>query len=83
MQVSSIITLSTLSAIFGLQNRSYNYHIFLFGIYYIMQNSEANNINGSLGNYYAFHSASAILSQNKDREIGKLFAESNDKLLVD
>ena len=29
----------------------------------------------SLGTYYAHHIAPAILSQNKDREIGKVFAE--------
>lgn len=43
-----------------------------------MRNSEAN----SLGNYYASHRASAILSQNKDREIGRVFAEYKDKLVI-
>ena len=45
-----------------------------------MQNSKVNNI--SLASYYAFHRASAILIQNKDREIGKVFAEYKDKLLI-
>ncbi len=45
-----------------------------------MQNSEEKLI--SLASYYAFHRASAILSQNKDREIGKVFAEYKDKLIV-
>ena len=45
-----------------------------------MQNSESKN--NSLGSYYVFHRASAILNQNKDKEIGKLFAESKDTLLV-
>ena len=45
-----------------------------------MQNSKANNI--SLASYYAFHRAPAILIQNKDREIGKVFAEYKDNLVV-
>ena len=44
-----------------------------------MEDSESNPI--SLGSYYAFHRASAVLSQNRDREIGKVFAEYKDKLL--
>ena len=43
-----------------------------------MTNSEAN----SLGNYYASCRASAILSQNRDKEIGKVFAEYKDKLVI-
>ena len=38
--------------------------------------------NAALGSYYVFHRASAVLSQSKDKEIGKLFAESKDKILV-
>ncbi|MGH9963763.1 MAG: hypothetical protein ACRD5E_02900 [Nitrososphaeraceae archaeon] len=45
-----------------------------------MHSSEASN--NSLGSYYAFHRASAILSHDKDREIGKVFAEYKDKLIV-
>ena len=45
-----------------------------------MQDSESNPI--SLGSYYAFHRASAVLNQNRDREIGKVFAEHKDKLLI-
>ena len=44
-----------------------------------MLDSESNPI--SLGRYYAFHRASAVLSQDRDREIGKVFAEHKDKLL--
>jgi hypothetical protein len=44
-----------------------------------MRNS---NKNSSLGNYYASRRASAILSQNKDREIGRVFAEYKDKLVI-
>jgi hypothetical protein len=44
----------------------------------MMKNSKAN----SLGNYYASHRASAILAQNKDREIGRVFAEYKDKLVI-
>ena len=36
----------------------------------------------SLGTYYAHHRAPAILSQNKDREIGRVFAEYKDKLVI-
>jgi hypothetical protein len=43
-----------------------------------MKNSEAS----SLGTYYAHHRAPAILSQNTDREIGRVFAEYKDKLII-
>ena len=43
-----------------------------------MKNSEAS----SLGTYYADHRAPAILSQNKDRENGRVFAEYKDKLII-
>ena len=43
-----------------------------------MENSSAS----SLGKYYASHRASAILSQNKDIEIGRVFAEYKDKLII-
>jgi hypothetical protein len=43
-----------------------------------MKNSEAS----SLGTYCADHRAPAILSQNKDREIGRVFAEYKDKLII-
>jgi hypothetical protein len=36
----------------------------------------------SLGTYYASHRAPAILGQNKDREIGRVFAEYKDKLVI-
>jgi hypothetical protein len=41
-----------------------------------------NNRAGSLGKYYASHRAPAILSQNKGREIGRVFAEYKDKLVI-
>ena len=44
--------------------------------------SDANNVSVSLGNYYASHRASAILSHNKDREIGTVIAEYKDKLII-
>jgi hypothetical protein len=44
----------------------------------MMKNSKAN----SLVNYYASHRAPAILSQNKDREIGRVFAEYKDNLVI-
>ena len=43
-----------------------------------MKNSEAS----SLGTYYADHRAPAIWSQNKDREMGRAFAEYKDKLII-
>jgi hypothetical protein len=43
-----------------------------------MKNSEAS----SLGTYYADHRAPAILSQNKERRIGRVFAEYKDKLII-
>jgi hypothetical protein len=47
-----------------------------------MRNSRAKNIDVSLGSYYASHRASAILSSDKDREIGKVIAEYKDKLII-
>lgn len=47
-----------------------------------MRNSKAKNIDVSLGSYYASHRASAILSSDKDREIGKVIAEYKDKLII-
>ena len=54
-----------------------------------MRNSKSKNINSSLGSYYASHRASAIIYYNKhnkstiqDREIGKVFAEYKDKLVI-
>ena len=47
-----------------------------------MRNSKAKNIKVSLGSYYASHRASAILSRDKDREIGKVIAEYKDKLII-
>ena len=43
-----------------------------------MKNSEAC----SFGTYYADHRAPAILSQNKERRIGRVFAEYKDKLII-
>jgi hypothetical protein len=43
-----------------------------------MKNSKSR----SLGKYYASHRAPAILCWNKDREIGKIFAEYKDKLVI-
>ena len=43
-----------------------------------MKNSKAS----SLGTYYADHRAPAILSQNKERKIGRVFAEYKDKLII-
>lgn len=36
----------------------------------------------SLESFYASHRAPAILNQNKDREIGRVFAEYKDKLVI-
>lgn len=47
-----------------------------------MRNSKAKNIDVSLGSYYASHRALAILSSDKDREIGKVIAEYKDKLII-
>jgi hypothetical protein len=47
-----------------------------------MRNSKAKNIKVSLGSYYASRRASAILSRDKDREIGKVIAEYKDKLII-
>jgi hypothetical protein len=43
-----------------------------------MKNSKAS----SLETYYADHRAPAILSQNKERRIGRVFAEYKDKLII-
>ena len=55
----------------------------------MMRNSEAKNIPDSLGNYYASNRATAIINYNnysknisQDQEIGRVFAEYKDKLVV-
>ena len=51
----------------------------------MMRNSEAKNIPDSLGNYYASNRATAVINYNKysqDREIGRVFAEYKDKLVI-
>jgi hypothetical protein len=40
------------------------------------------NSKSSLGKYYTSHRAPAILSQNKDKQIGRVFAEYKDKLII-
>jgi hypothetical protein len=54
-----------------------------------MKNSKVKNINDSLGSYYASNRASAVINYIKDnksiiqdREIGRVFAEYKDKLVV-
>lgn len=48
-----------------------------------MGNCEANNANNSLGNYYASNRSPAIINHNvQDREIGRVFAEYKDKLVI-
>jgi hypothetical protein len=54
-----------------------------------MRNSKANS-NDSLGNYYAFSRAHAIINHNnkdnknisQDLEFGRVFAEYEDKLVI-
>jgi hypothetical protein len=54
-----------------------------------MKNSKSKNIHDSVGNYYASNRASAFMKYNndnksiiQDREIGKVFAEYKDNLVV-
>jgi hypothetical protein len=48
-----------------------------------MKNSEANQMNYSLESYYASRRAPAIVNNNgSDSEIGRVFAEYKDRLLV-
>jgi hypothetical protein len=54
-----------------------------------MGNNKSKNINDSLGSYYASHRASAVINYHKynkslirDREIGKVFAEYRDNLVI-
>jgi hypothetical protein len=57
-----------------------------------MGNNEAHNVNNSMESYYAFHRASVVINDNKNnrdsndiiqnREIGRLFAEYKDKLVI-
>ena len=48
-----------------------------------MENCEANQINDSLGSFYASRRALAVINYNGiDREIGRVFAEYKDRLLV-
>jgi hypothetical protein len=64
----------------------------IYSLCLTMRNYEVHNINNSLGNYYAFHRAPVIIDCNKNnkdgnstvqnREIGRLFAEYKDKLVV-
>ena len=56
-----------------------------------MRNSKARDINNSLGDYYASSRAHAIINNNnnkdslnisQDLEIGRVFAEYKDKLVI-
>jgi hypothetical protein len=47
-----------------------------------MRHSKAKNIDVSLGSYLCFSPSSAILSRDKDRDIGKVIAEYKDKLII-
>jgi hypothetical protein len=54
-----------------------------------MRDSKSKNTNDSLGNYYASNRAPAVINYDKDnksiiqdREIGRVFAEYKDKLIV-
>jgi hypothetical protein len=48
-----------------------------------MENSEASQTNDSLGSYYASRRAPAVINYNgSDREIGRVFAEYKDKLVI-
>jgi hypothetical protein len=54
-----------------------------------MKNSKSKNIHDSVGNYYASNRAAAFMKYNndnksiiQDREIGKVFAEYKDNLVV-
>jgi hypothetical protein len=54
-----------------------------------MRDSKSKNTNNSLGNYYASNRAPAVINYDKDnksiiqdREIGRVFAEYKDKLIV-
>ena len=48
-----------------------------------MQNSGTSQTNDSLGSYYASRRARAIINYNgTDREIGRVFAEYKDKLVI-
>lgn len=56
---------------------------------FTMGNSEANNANNSLGDYYASNRSPAIINHNKDNktvvqdlEIGRVFVEYKDKLVI-
>ena len=54
-----------------------------------MRDSKSKNTNDSLGNYYASNRAPAVINYDKDnksiiqdREIGRVFAEYKDKLVI-
>jgi archaellum component FlaF (FlaF/FlaG flagellin family) len=57
-----------------------------------MTNGEVQNTDNSLGNYYAFHRAVVIINYNENdssgkstvqsRQIGRVFTEYKDKLVV-
>lgn len=51
-------------------------------IYEHFQTMKSGANSDSLANYYASHRASAILRHNDDREIGRLFAEYRDRLII-
>ena len=52
-------------------------------IFYKMEKLRSKSINDSLGSYYASRRAPAIINSNgSDREIGRVFAEYKDRLLV-
>jgi hypothetical protein len=48
-----------------------------------MRDSNGKYVNDSLGRYYASNRAAAFMNKSiKDREIGKVFAEYKDNLVV-
>jgi hypothetical protein len=54
-----------------------------------MRNNKSKNTNDSLGSYYAFNRAPAVINYNKynksiiqNREFGKVFAEYKDNLII-
>ena len=56
--------------------------IYFIWVHIRVQSSGTHNVNDSIRSYYASHRASAILNQNRNREIGKVFAEYKDKLVI-
>lgn len=57
--------------------------IYFYGHFTVLAiESDPFSIGDSLGNYYMFYSAPALLNHNREREFGTVIAEAKNNLIV-